>query len=155
AGLSWSTILKRRDGYRTAFADFDPARVARFTAARQAKLLEDPGIVRHSQKIASAVTNARAFLEVRKEFGSFDAYVWRFVGGAPKVNTPRRLGDVPARSPESEALSKDLKKRGFSFVGSTICYAFMQAMGLVNDHNVGCFRRAELLAMREGPRETS
>ena len=145
AGLSWSTILKRRDGYRKAFADFDPARVARFTATRQAKLLEDPGIVRHRQKIASAVTNARAFLEVQKEFGSFDAYVWRFVDGMPKVNTPRTLRDVQARTAESDALSKDLRKRGFSFVGSTICYAFMQAMGLVNDHAVNCFRRAEIL----------
>ena len=150
AGLSWSTILKRRDGYRKAFAEFDPARVARFTAAKQAKLLDDPGIVRHRQKIASVVTNARAFLKVQEELGSFDGYVWRFVGGEPKVNAPRTLGDVPARSAESDALSKDLRKRGFSFVGSTICYAFMQAMGLVNDHAVSCFRRAELLGAHGG-----
>ncbi len=138
AGLSWETILKKRDGYRTAFSGFDPARVARFTDARIARLLTNPAIVRHRQKIASTVGNAQAFLTVQREFGSFDAYVWRFVGGAPRVNRPRTLGDVPTKSPESDALSRDLLKRGFSFVGSTICYAFMQATGLVNDHVVGC-----------------
>ena len=145
AGLSWSTILRKREGYRRAFADFDPMRVARFTDARQAKLLLDPAIVRHRQKIASAVTNARAFLAVQKEFGSFDAYIWRFVDGRPIVNAWAALSQLPARTPESDAMSKDLKQRGFKFVGSTICYAFMQATGLVNDHLVGCFRWAELM----------
>ena len=146
AGLSWSTILKKREGYRRAFADFDPARVARFTAAREAKLLLDPGIVRHRQKIASTVTNARAFLAVQKEFGSFDAYVWRFVDGEPIVGTWPAQARLPARTHESDAMSKDLKQRGFKFVGSTICYAFMQATGLVNDHALNCFRRAEIIA---------
>lgn len=145
AGLSWSTILRKREGYRRAFADFDPARVARFTPARQAKLLLDPAIVRHRQKIASAVTNAQAFLAVQQEFGSFDAYIWRFVDGRPIVNAWSTLSQLPARTPESDAMSRDLKKRGFKFVGSTICYAFMQATGLVNDHSLGCFRRAELV----------
>lgn len=146
AGLSWSTILRKREGYRLAFADFDPARVARFTPAREAKLLLDPGIVRHRQKIASCVTNARAFLAVQKEFGSFDAYIWGFVGGQPIVGDWSALGQLPARTPESDALSKDLKRRGFKFVGSTICYAFMQATGLVNDHVANCFRRAEIIS---------
>jgi len=140
AGLSWSTILAKRAGYRAAFAEFDAARVARFTPARLAKLLLDPGIVRHRQKIASTVTNARAFLEVQKEFGSFDGYLWRFVSGRPIDGRRRGHGDVPARTPESDALSADLKRRGFRFVGSTICYAFMQAAGLVNDHVIDCFR---------------
>ena len=146
AGLSWSTILKKREGYRQAFADFDPVRVARFTPAREAKLLLDPGIVRHRQKIASTVTNAGAFLAVQKEFGSFDAYIWGFTGGEPIVGKWSALGQLPARTPESDAMSKDLKRRGFKFVGSTICYAFMQATGLVNDHTLNCFRRAEILA---------
>ena len=145
AGLSWSTILKKRDGYRRAFADFDPARVARFTPAREAKLLLDAGIVRHRQKIASTVTNARAFLAVQEEFGSFDAWIWRFVDGRPIVNTWSALNQLPARTPQSDVMSNDLKRRGFKFVGSTICYAFMQATGLVNDHSLGCFRRAELI----------
>jgi DNA-3-methyladenine glycosylase I len=140
AGLSWSTILAKRAGYRAAFAEFDAARVARFTPARLAKLLLDPGIVRHRQKIASTVTNARAFLEVQREFGSFDRYLWRFVGGRPIDGRRRGHGDIPAQTPESAALSADLKRRGFRFVGSTICYAFMQAAGLVNDHVVDCFR---------------
>ena len=144
AGLSWSTILRKREGYARAFADFDPVRVARFTPARQARLLLDAGIVRHRQKIASAVTNARAFLAVQKEFGSFDAYIWAFVDGEPIVNAWSAPGQVPARTPESDAMSLDLKRRGFKFVGSTICYAFMQATGLVNDHSLGCFRRAEI-----------
>ena len=140
AGLSWSTILKKRDGYRKAFANFDPARVARFTAKDVDRLVTDPSIVRHRQKIESTVSNARAFLEIQKSFGSFDAYVWQFVGGKPKVNSRRTLRDVPPRSAESDALSKDLLGRGFKFVGSTICYAFMQATGMVDDHLVECFR---------------
>ena len=140
AGLTWELILKRRDGYRKAFAEFDPAKVARYTPARLAKLLTDPGIIRNRQKIASAVTNAKAFLAIQKEFGSYDAYVWRFVDGHPIDGRRKTIGDVPAKTPESDALSKDLKKRGFSFVGSTICYAYMQGIGLVNDHLVRCFR---------------
>ena len=144
AGLSWSTILKRRAGYHKAFAGFDPAKVARFTPARVEKLLADPGIIRNRAKVEATVRNARAFLATQKEFGSFDAYVWGFVGGAPKVNRWRRMGQIPATSAESEALSKDLRRRGFGFVGPTIVYAHMQATGLVNDHQVGCFRYAEL-----------
>ena len=141
AGLSWETILKKRDAYRKAFADFDPSRVARFTDSRVQRLLQDPGIVRNELKIRSTVTNAEAFLAVQKEFGSFDAYVWTFVGGSPRVNRRRTLKDIPTRTPESDALSKDLLRRGFKFVGTTICYAFMQAVGLVDDHTVDCFRR--------------
>ena len=141
AGLSWETILRKRDAYRRAFAGFDPAKVARFSAARLRQLMHDDGIVRNRLKIKSAVTNAQAFLAVQQEFGSFDAYVWRFVGGKPLVNRRRRTGDVPARTAESDALSKDLLKRGFKFVGSTICYAFMQAVGLVDDHLDNCFRK--------------
>ena len=141
AGLSWSTILAKRANYRRLFADFDPAKVARFTPARIEKLLADPGIVRNRLKVQGTVRNARAFLAVQKEFGSFDRYVWRFVGGAPRVNRPRDLKGVPARSPESDALSNDLRKRGFTFVGSTIMYAFMQATGLVDDHVVGCLAK--------------
>jgi DNA-3-methyladenine glycosylase I len=144
AGLSWSIVLKKRPTYRRAFADFDPARVARFTPARVERLMNDPGIVRHRQKVESAVGNAKAFLKVQKEFGSFDRYVWQFVGGVPRTEHRRALGNVPARTPESDALSKDLKRRGFKFVGSTICYAFMQAVGMVNDHVVTCFRYKEV-----------
>jgi DNA-3-methyladenine glycosylase I len=144
AGLSWETILRKRARYREVFADFDPARVARFTEARVARLLRDPGIVRNRLKVESAVTNARAFLAVQREAGSFDAYVWRFVDGAPKLNRWRAPGQVPARTTESDALSKDLQRRGFRFVGSTISYAFMQAVGMVNDHTTGCFRYREL-----------
>ena len=140
AGLSWSTILNKRANYRRAFADFDPEKVARFTPARVERLMQDAGIVRHRQKIESAVTNARAFLRVQSEHGSFDRYVWPFVGGAPKRNAWRRPGQIAPRTPESDALSKDLKRRDFTFVGSTICYAFMQATGMVNDHLVTCFR---------------
>jgi len=140
AGLSWETILRKRDGYRAAFAQFDPAAVARFTPARVERLLVDPAIVRHRLKVESTVSNARALLAVQREFQSFDAYLWRFVDGAPIVNRRRGVGDVPARTERSDALSKDLKARGFRFVGSTICYAFMQAVGLVNDHLVTCFR---------------
>jgi DNA-3-methyladenine glycosylase I len=140
AGLTWELILKRRENYRKAFAEFDPAKVARFSEARLEKLLGDPGIVRNRLKIASAVTNAKAFQAVQKEFGSFDAYVWRFVDGKPIDGRRKAIGDVPPTTAESDALSKDLRKRGFSFVGSTICYAYMQGVGLVNDHLVRCFR---------------
>ena len=140
AGLSWSTILNKRDGYRKAFANFDPQKVARFTDKRVEKLLQDPGIVRNRLKVQSAVTNAQAFLAVQEEFGSFSDYIWGFVDGKPIQNRFRKDSDIPATSKESDALSKDLKKRGFKFVGSTIIYAHMQATGLVNDHVVGCFR---------------
>lgn len=138
AGLSWSTILAKRENYRRAFAGFDPAKVARFTRTKIEKLLQDPGIVRNRLKVEGTVRNAKAFLAVQKEFGSFDAYVWRFVGGKAKHNRPTAMKGVPASTAESDALSKDLKKRGFTFVGSTIMYAFMQATGLVDDHLVGC-----------------
>jgi DNA-3-methyladenine glycosylase I len=140
AGLSWSTILKKRSNYRIAFAGFDTARIARFTSRRVERLLADPGIVRNRLKIESAISNARAFLTIQEQFGSFDAYVWRFVDGAPRRNAWRSSKQIPARTPESDALSKDLLQHGFRFVGSTICYAFMQACGLVNDHLVTCFR---------------
>jgi len=138
AGLSWSTILAKRENYRRAFAGFDPAKVARFGAARVAKLMGDAGIVRNRLKIEGAVKNAKAFLAVQREFGSFDRYVWHFVGGRPRVNRPRSLAAVPASTPQSDALSRDLKRRGFTFVGSTIMYAFMQATGLVDDHLADC-----------------
>ena len=144
AGLSWETILKKRLAYREAFAEFDPARVARFTPARIETLLANPGIVRNRLKIHSTVRNAVAFLAIQKEFGSFDAYIWQFVGGQPLVNRWGTHGEVPARTAESDAMSRDLLKRGFSFVGSTICYAFMQAVGMVNDHEVTCFRYNEV-----------
>jgi DNA-3-methyladenine glycosylase I len=150
AGLSWLTILKKRENYRRAFAGFDPARVARFDARKVKALLRDAGIVRNRLKIESAVSNARAFLAVQREFGSFDAYVWRFVGGRPIVNRWRTIAQLPARSAESDALSADLKRRGFRFVGSTIVYAHMQATGLVNDHVVGCYRHRELARLRVG-----
>jgi DNA-3-methyladenine glycosylase I len=138
AGLSWITILRKRPAYRAAFDRFDPRKVARYGAAKKRALLRDAGIVRNRLKIDSTVTNARAFLDVQAEFGSFDTYVWRFVGGTPIVNRPVSIREVPPRTTESDALSRDLKKRGFRFVGSTICYAFMQAVGLVNDHVRGC-----------------
>ena len=144
AGLSWDTVLAKRERYREVYDGFDPAKVARYSDARCAKLLADPGIVRNRLKVASSVSNARAFLEVQKEFGSFDRYVWGFVTGKPLVNRWRELKQIPARTAKSDALSKDLKKRGFRFVGSTICYAFMQATGMVNDHLVTCFRYREL-----------
>jgi DNA-3-methyladenine glycosylase I len=140
AGLSWSTILKKRPAYRAAFDGFDARKIARYGEKKIAALLADVGIVRNRLKVAAAVRNARAFLAVQEEFGSFDAYIWRFTGGRPLKNAWRRMEDVPARSQESDAMSKDLKKRGFTFVGSTICYAFMQAIGMVNDHVTGCFR---------------
>ena len=142
AGLTWETILLRREGYRQAFAGFDPKKVARFTAKKKAVLLKNPGIIRNRLKIDSAVTNAQAFLVVQEEFGSFDRYVWQFVGGTPKVNRWAKMAQVPATSTVSDALSKDLKKRGFRFVGSTIVYAYMQAIGMVNDHTTDCFLRA-------------
>lgn len=140
AGLSWNTILAKRERYREVFDGFDPARVAKYGTRKVASLMADAGIVRNRLKIASAIDNARAFLAVQAEFGTFDAYIWSFVGGRPKVNRWKRMSDVPARTAESDAMSKDLKKRGFRFVGSTICYAFMQAVGMVNDHLVTCFR---------------
>ena len=140
AGLSWSTILKKRENYRRAFAGFDPAKVARFSPEKVERLMLDPGIVRNRLKIESTVSNARAFLRVQKEFNSFDAYIWQFVGGRQKQNARRSMRDIPSSTPESDAMSKDLKKRGFRFVGTTICYAFMQATGMVNDHLVTCFR---------------
>lgn len=148
AGLSWLTILARRDGYRRAFANFDPGAVARFTAARRKKLLIDSGIIRNRLKIEATVRNARALLAVQEEFGSFDAYLWRFVSGKPLLHAWKTAGEVPATSPESDVLSRDLKQRGFTFVGSTICYAFMQAVGMVNDHTTDCFRYRECGGIR-------
>jgi len=141
AGLTWDTILRRREGYRKAFAQFDPIKVARFTEKTKAALLENTGIIRNRLKIESAVSNAEAFLTVQQEYGSFDSYVWRFVEGRPKVNRWKTQSQVPATTPESDALSKDLKRRGFRFVGSTIMYAYMQAVGLVDDHTLNCFVR--------------
>ena len=143
AGLSWETILNKRENYRKAFAGFDPRKVARFDGKKILSLMKNEGIVRNRLKIESTVTNAKAFLAVQKEFGTFDVYVWRFVGGRPKVNSRRSLKDIPARTAESDALSKDLLKRGFRFVGSTILYAYMQATGLVDDHLDGCDRKSE------------
>jgi DNA-3-methyladenine glycosylase I len=143
AGLSWDTILRKRENYRKAFDNFDPAKIAKYTDAKCAELLLDEGIIRNRLKIASAVSNARAFLKVQKEFGSFDKYIWGFVGGTPINGKRKGFGDVPAKTDVSDALSKDLKKRGFNFVGSTIMYAFMQATGMVNDHLTTCFRYKE------------
>ena len=145
AGLSWSTILNKRKAYRKAFSSFNPARVAKYDAQKVKELLANEGIVRNKLKVAAAIENARAFLAVQKEFGSFDAYIWHFVGGKPKINRITSMKQLPAQTAESEAMSKDLLKRGFRFVGPTICYAFMQAVGMVNDHLVGCFRHDELL----------
>ncbi|HEY0969323.1 MAG TPA: DNA-3-methyladenine glycosylase I [Opitutaceae bacterium] len=142
AGLSWSTILKKRENYRAAYDHFDAAKIARYDARKVAKLLANPGIVRNKLKVAASIGNARAFLAVQKEFGSFDRYIWQFVGGRPIQNRWTASGQVPARTQESDAMSKDLKKRGFNFVGTTICYAFMQATGMVNDHLVSCPRHA-------------
>jgi DNA-3-methyladenine glycosylase I len=150
AGLSWSTILRKRDGYRKAFADFDPQKVARFTPTKIEKLLTDPGIVRNRLKVNSAVNNAKRFLEVQKEFGSFDAYIWKFVHDKPINGRRKSLSEVPPTTAESDALSKDLIKRGFKFVGSTVIYAHMQACGLVNDHIVDCWRHGEV--MKSSPR---
>jgi DNA-3-methyladenine glycosylase I len=140
AGLSWDTILQKRENYRSAFDEFDPQRVARYDSRKIRALLSNPGIVRNRLKIGSAVQNAKAFLAIQDEFGTFDAYVWQFVGGNPRVNKWKTLKQVPPRTEQSDAMSKDLRKRGFNFVGSTICYAFMQAVGMVNDHLVTCFR---------------
>jgi DNA-3-methyladenine glycosylase I len=147
AGLSWSTILNKREGYRQAFADFDPEKVARFTQKRIDRILGNPNVVRNKMKVAAAVGNARAFLKVQEEFGTFCDYIWQFVDGKPKQNRLRSNSDVPATSPESDAMSKDLKQRGFRFVGSTIMYAHMQATGMVNDHLLSCFRYKECVAM--------
>src|SRR5271163_2253590 len=148
AGLSWDTILRKRENYRAAFDGFDPRKIARYNARKAKQLLRNEGIIRNRLKIASATKNAKAFLAVQKEFDTFDRYIWQFVGGKPRLNA-RRLGKaIPATTPESDAMSKDLRKRGFNFVGSTICYAFMQAVGLVNDHLIGCFRHAQLADSR-------
>jgi DNA-3-methyladenine glycosylase I len=143
AGLSWETILNKRENYRRAFDRFDAAKIARYDAKKVRSLMADAGIVRNKLKIASTISNAKAFLEIQKEFGSFDRYIWQFVGGKPKINRWRAGQRLPALTPESDAMSKDLKKRGFRFVGSTICYAFMQATGMVNDHSADCIRRRE------------
>ena len=148
AGLSWSKVLKKRENYRQAFANFDPERVAQFDEVKQEELKQNPGIIRNKLKIASAVTNARLFLDIQAEYGSFASYIWQFVEGKPIQNHWENLKQVPATSSESDAMSKDLKKRGFKFVGSTICYAFMQATGMVNDHTTDCFRYEEISAMK-------
>ena len=144
AGLSWDTILRKRDNYREAFDNFDPALIARYDKRRVERLLKNQGIVRNRLKIASAIQNAQAFLAVKEEFGAFDKYIWRFIGGAPKRNSWRTTKEVPAETAEATAMSKDLRKRGFNFVGPTICYAFMQAVGMVNDHWIDCFRYREI-----------
>jgi DNA-3-methyladenine glycosylase I len=149
AGLSWEIILRKREGFRAAFDDFNAEKIARYNDKKIKELLADPGIIRNRLKIESAINNARAFLAVQKEFGSFARYIWQFVEGKPKINARRSLKDIPATSPESDAMSKALKKRGFRFVGSTICYAFMQAAGMVNDHAIDCFRHAELARRME------
>jgi DNA-3-methyladenine glycosylase I len=148
AGLSWTTILKKRENYREAFDDFRAEKIARYGARDVKRLLANPGIVRNRLKIAATIQNAKAFLAVRKEFGSFDSYLWSFVGGKPRQNRWRRMSQVPAHTPESDAMSRDLARRGFKFVGSTICYALMQAVGMVNDHLVGCPRRAQISRTR-------
>lgn len=145
AGLSWYTVLRKREQYRIAFDHFDPEKVARYDDRQVVRLLEDPGIIRNRQKVLAAINNAQRFLEVQDEFGSFANYIWRFVDGKPIVHEIKTLGDYPATSPESDAMSKDLRERGFKFVGSTICYAHMQATGMVNDHIVDCFRRQEII----------
>ena len=144
AGLSWETILKKRENYRRAFDNFDAARIARYSERDVERLLADAGIVRNRLKVAATVNNAQRFLEAREEFGSFDEYIWRFVGGRPIKNSFRAVSEMPAKTEESEAMSKELRRRGFKFVGPTICYAFMQAVGMVNDHTIGCFRYAEV-----------
>ena len=149
AGLNWSTILQKREGYRKAFDNFDALRISRYTGKKIARLLADPGIVRNRLKIHATVTNAKAFLAVQKEFGSFDRYLWEFVGGKPLQNARKKMGDIPTHTSESDAMSRDLKKRGFKFVGTTICYAFMQATGMVNDHVVDCFRYRVIVKKRK------
>lgn len=145
AGLSWSIILKKRENFGRAFDNFDPAKISRYREAKIQKLLNDPGIIRNKLKIRSTVTNAKAFLEIQKEFGGFDKFIWQFTGGKQKVNRWKKLKNIPAKSPESDAMSKELKKRGFKFVGSTICYSYMQAAGMVNDHTKSCFRYREVM----------
>jgi DNA-3-methyladenine glycosylase I len=145
AGLSWITVLRKRENYRAAFDNFDPEKVARYDSTRLQSLLANPGIIRNRLKITAAINNARSFLKVQEEFGSFDSYIWRFVGGKPKINSWKKVAEIPARTAESDALSKDLKERGFKFVGSTVVYAHMQATGMVNDHTVDCFRYRELI----------
>ena len=144
AGLSWDTILNKREGYRRAFDEFDPAAIAKYDEQDVTRLMSDPGIVRNRLKVRSAIQNARAFLAVQEEHGSFDAYIWQFVGGRPRRNDRRSMEEIPSRTEESDVMSKDLKKRGFNFVGSTICYAYMQSVGMVNDHMVDCFRYGEV-----------
>lgn len=151
AGLSWYTVLKKRENYRQAFDGFDPEKVARYGEKELESLLQNPGIIRNRLKISAAVTNARLFLEIQSEFGSFDAYIWRFVEGKPIVNDIRTPEDYSAASSESEAMSKELRKRGFKFIGPTICYAHMQATGMVNDHIIGCFRRGEIISLYSKP----
>jgi len=145
AGLSWITILRKRENYRAAFDNFDAVRIARYNASKIESLLQDPGIVRNRLKVGATVTNAQKFLDTQEEFGSFDAFIWRFVDGKPWQNAWRSLAEIPASTPESDAMSKELKRRGFKFAGSTICYALMQATGMVNDHTTDCFRHKELL----------
>ncbi len=145
AGLSWITVLRKRENYRAAFDNFDPEKVARFDQPRLQSLLANPGIIRNRLKLSAAINNAQSFLKVQEEFGSFDSYIWRFVGGKPKINARKTIAEIPARTAESDALSKDLKARGFKFVGSTVVYSHMQATGMVNDHTVDCFRYRELI----------
>ena len=154
AGLSWSIVLNKRDGYRRAFSEFDPEKVARYSPARIEKLVGDPGIVRNRLKIAAAVKNAQAFLAVQKEYGSFDAYCWQFVSGRPQQNRWRSIRQIPPRTVESDAFSRDLKRRGFSFVGSTVIYAHMQAVGMVNDHLLDCFRYRDVRRLGTGARQS-
>lgn len=149
AGLSWSTILRKREGYRRAFDNFDAPKISRYSQDTVSRLLTNPEIIRNRAKVEAAITNARAFLQVQKEFGSFDAYIWRFVNGGPIQNSWRTMNDIPSSTPESDAMSKDLQQRGFKFVGTKICYAFMQAVGMVNDHTVYCFRYRELRNKRK------
>ena len=149
AGLSWSTVLRKREGYRRAFDNFDARKISRYSQDTVSRLLTNSEIIRNRLKIEAAITNARAFLQVQKEFGSFDSYIWRFVGGRPVQNSWRTMADIPSSTPESDAMSKDLQKRGFKFVGTKICYAFMQAVGMVNDHLTGCFRYRELKGKRK------
>ena len=149
AGLSWSTILKKRENYRKVYDNFDARKIARYNAAKVRRLLKDPGIVRNRLKIRASILNAKAFLEIQKEFGRFDRYIWQFTGGKPLQNRRRSMKQVPARTRESDAMSRDLKRRGFKFVGSTICYAFMQAVGMVNDHTLNCFRHRQLARNRK------
>jgi len=145
AGLSWYTVLRKRESYREAFDGFDPEIIAGYDEAKIAELLSNPGIIRNKQKVNAAIGNAKSFLDVRREFGSFDSYLWTFVGGKPKLNSFKNYSDIPATTPESDAMSKDLRERGFKFVGSTICYAHMQGTGMVNDHTTDCFRRQQII----------